>query len=57
MPSVSAWYWVTLATAGDKAHLPHAIVVRLHVRIFNIVILILETVDTVRIWAVAYPFR
>ncbi len=38
-------------------HIPHAVLVRLHVRKINVVILTLETAFTVGVLAVAYPCR
>ncbi len=40
-----------------RLHLPHAIVVSLHVRKSNVVILTPETAVTVGVWAVAYSCR
>ncbi len=40
-----------------RLYLPHVIVVRLHVRKINVVILTPETVGTVSVWSVAYPCR
>ncbi len=40
-----------------RLHLSHAIVVRLHVRKGNVVIVTPEMAGTVGVWAVAYPCR
>ncbi len=40
-----------------RLHLSHTIVVKLHVRKANVVILTPEMTDTVGVWAVAYPGR
>ncbi len=47
----------TLPYLVSRLHLPHVIVVRLHVRKINIIILTPETAGTVGVGALAYPCR